>query len=121
MTIDELIERLKECRDELGGDAEVRLMTQQQWPFENAIAGVTSAREICQQEDEEDFDPEGDSEVLYLARRGGHAIREIPVHWANDPNTRVNLLRDSVGSALGLVRIRWRALCGTYATRRTDS
>ena len=66
MNIDELIERLEECRDELSGDAEVRLMTQQQWPFENAIAGVTSAREIRQQEDEEDFDPEGDCEVLYL-------------------------------------------------------
>ena len=30
MTIDELIERLEEYRDDIGGDAEVRLMTQQQ-------------------------------------------------------------------------------------------
>ena len=30
MTIDELIQRLEEYRDALGGDAEVRLMTQQQ-------------------------------------------------------------------------------------------
>lgn len=40
MTIDELIERLEEYRDELGGDVEVRLMTQQSWPFENSICGL---------------------------------------------------------------------------------
>ena len=34
MTIDELIARLEDYRDEIGGDAEVRLMTQQNWPFE---------------------------------------------------------------------------------------
>ena len=39
MTIDELIERLEDYRDELGGDAEVRLMTQSNWPFENDIFG----------------------------------------------------------------------------------
>jgi hypothetical protein len=33
MTIDELIERLQEYRDEIGGDAEVRLMTQQKTLF----------------------------------------------------------------------------------------
>ena len=38
MTIDELIARLEDYRDEIGGDAEVRLMTQQNWPFENSIA-----------------------------------------------------------------------------------
>ena len=42
MTIDELIERLEEYRDNLGGDAEVRLMTQQHWPFENEITGLAS-------------------------------------------------------------------------------
>jgi hypothetical protein len=45
MNLDALIEILSDYRDEFGGDAEVRLMTQQQWPFENRIAGVTSGRE----------------------------------------------------------------------------
>ena len=63
-----------------------------------------------------------DSEVLFLARRAGHAVVEVPVRWANDPNTRVNLIRDSIDSALGLARIRWRAMTGAYdATRRADS
>lgn len=56
-----------------------------------------------------------DTEVLYLARRLGYAVREVPVSWTNDPSTRVNLLRDTVGSALGLVRIRARAVRGAYA------
>ena len=44
MTLDTLIEILTDYRDEFGGDAEVRLMTQQNWPFENRICGVTSGR-----------------------------------------------------------------------------
>ncbi len=55
-----------------------------------------------------------DTEVLYLSRRLGYSVQEVPVRWANDPSSRVNLLRDSVGSALGLVRIRTRALFGAY-------
>jgi hypothetical protein len=40
VTLDELIERLDEYRDELGGETEVRLMTQQNWPFEYELAGL---------------------------------------------------------------------------------
>src|SRR6056297_73451 len=46
MTLDTLIEILNDYRDEFGGDAEVRLMTQQHWPFENDIRGVTSGEEL---------------------------------------------------------------------------
>lgn len=60
-----------------------------------------------------------DTEVLFLARRLGFEVRELPVTWANDPSSRVNLLRDAIGSFLGLLRIRGRALLGRYgaATR----
>jgi dolichyl-phosphate beta-glucosyltransferase len=57
-----------------------------------------------------------DSEVLFLARRLGFEVREVPVRWANDPSTRVRLLRDAVGSFAGLVRIRLRAIAGRYGT-----
>ena len=60
MTIDQLIERLEEYRDLIGGDAEVRLMTQQQWPFENTIVGVCSGEEI---NDAADDDPDDDGDV----------------------------------------------------------
>jgi hypothetical protein len=59
MTINELIERLEDYRDELGGDTEVRLMTQQNWPFENEIVGLASGEEINEPDDDEDVDEEG--------------------------------------------------------------
>lgn len=75
MTIDELIERLERMRDELGGDTEVRLMTQRNYPFENELAGATCLRDIRERDEEEDDgedDPEvfeaegGPAEVVYL-------------------------------------------------------
>lgn len=72
MTIDELIARLEEYRDALGGETEVRLMTQQNWPFENGITGMVSVAEMNDAGDEDDdegegFDPEGNADqVVYL-------------------------------------------------------
>jgi len=65
MTIDELIERLEDYREELGGDAEIRLMTQAHWPFENGIAGLASGQEINDQKEDDDEDVENDH-VVYL-------------------------------------------------------
>jgi dolichyl-phosphate beta-glucosyltransferase len=55
-----------------------------------------------------------DAEVLFLARKLGYAVREVPVPWTNDPSTRVRLVRDAVSSFAGLLRIRWRSLVGRY-------
>ena len=74
MTIHELIERLEEYRDDLGGDCEVRLMTQQNWPFENEITGLASGVEINNGDDEDDEDDDAntacdtvaDGQVVYL-------------------------------------------------------
>lgn len=49
---------------------------------------------------------EFDTEVLYRARRSGLKIREIPVHWRNNPDTRVNAVSDSARMLLGLFRVR---------------
>ena len=54
MTIDELIARLEEYRDELGGETEIRLMTQQNWPFEYDLAGLASGQEINDQADRDE-------------------------------------------------------------------
>ena len=63
MTIDELIARLEDYRDEIGGDAQVRLMTQQNWPFENSIYGLASGAEINDyDEDDQDGDDDDDSD-----------------------------------------------------------
>lgn len=69
MTIDELSERLEEYRDDIGGDAEVRLMTQSNWPFENDIFGLASGQEINDAADEDDANDDGDvdaDQVVYI-------------------------------------------------------
>jgi len=69
MTIDDLIERLEQYRDEMGGSTEVRLMTQQNWPFEYTLAGICSGEEINGEADEDDPDDDGDVDdenVVYL-------------------------------------------------------
>ena len=66
MTIDELIERLEEYRDAIGGEAEVRLMTQQNWPFENEIVGLASGEEINEPDDGEDEDVDEESVVFIV-------------------------------------------------------
>jgi hypothetical protein len=69
MTISELIERLEDYRAELGDDAEVRLMTQSNWPFENGIFGLASGQEINDAADEDDPNDDGDVDadhVVYI-------------------------------------------------------
>ena len=70
MTLNELIERLEEYRVLHGEDCEVRLMTQQNWPFENAIIGLVSGAEIndTDEDDDEDTDDEDVDEdaVVYI-------------------------------------------------------
>ncbi len=69
MTINEMIERLEEYRDTLGGDAEVRLMTQSNWPFENDIFGLASGEEINDSADDQEPNDDGDvdaDQVVYI-------------------------------------------------------
>jgi dolichyl-phosphate beta-glucosyltransferase len=56
------------------------------------------------------FDPE----ILFLAKRHGLRIAEVPVRWAHDPATKVQVLRDSVMMFRELVAIRWNWLLGRY-------
>ena len=73
MTIDELIARLEEYRDALGGETEVRLMTQQNWPFENEITGLASGEEIndaCEGEDDEHDDGDVDEDAVVFIVEG---------------------------------------------------
>jgi len=69
MTIDELIARLEEYRDTLGGETDVRLMTQQNWPFENGITGLASGEEIndaCEGDEHDDNDVDEDAVVFIV-------------------------------------------------------
>jgi dolichyl-phosphate beta-glucosyltransferase len=48
-----------------------------------------------------------DMEILFLARRAGVAIAEVPVLWFNSPDSRVSVARDAVVTLRDLLRIRW--------------
>ena len=67
MTINELISHLEEYREYMGGDAEVRMMTQAAWPFEYDIAGVVSGEEINSDPlDEGDDNDVEDDNIVYI-------------------------------------------------------
>lgn len=62
-----------------------------------------------------------DAEVLYLAQKAGARIKEVPVRWRDDPQTRVKLLRDTLESFFGLLKIRWYDLLGRYNRGSTSN
>jgi len=56
-----------------------------------------------------------DAEILFLALRYGMAVKEIPVTWRNNPETKVRLAVDLPRSLMELIRVRWRWATGGYA------
>jgi glycosyltransferase involved in cell wall biosynthesis len=55
-----------------------------------------------------------DVELLFLARRRGYAIAEVPVLWRYGTETKVDPLRDSLRNLRDVLKVRWNALCGLY-------
>ena len=49
-----------------------------------------------------------DTELLLLSLRAGYRIKEIPVHWEDDPDTRVRILSTAMEDLRGLLRVRFR-------------
>jgi dolichyl-phosphate beta-glucosyltransferase len=56
------------------------------------------------------FDPE----LLFLCRRHGLRIREVPVRWSHSEGSKVKFLRDGIRMFADLVRIRWYSITGRY-------
>ena len=57
------------------------------------------------------FDPE----VLYIARRMGFEVAEVPVVWAHSEGTRLHPFRDGMKMFVDVLHIRWNALTGDYS------
>lgn len=55
-----------------------------------------------------------DVELLFLARRRGYRIAEVPVPWRYGTETKVSPLRDSWRNLTDVLRVRWYALRGKY-------
>jgi len=58
-----------------------------------------------------------DVEILFVARKHGLAVREIPVVWINREDTRVDPLRDASRMLVDLLRIRYYDWAGRYRKR----
>ncbi len=48
-----------------------------------------------------------DTELLLLSLRAGYRIKEIPVHWIDDPDTRVRIVSTASEDLKGLLRVRF--------------
>ena len=56
------------------------------------------------------FDPE----ILFIARKRGYRIDEVPVSWAHDERTRISYLKDGARMLQDIAIVRWNALLGRY-------
>ena len=76
-----------------------------------AFTRVAAHRIFPQQQIERwGFDPE----ILFLARRHGFRVTEVPVAWAHVEGTRISPLRDGLRMFGEVLNVRWNALSGKY-------
>ena len=47
-----------------------------------------------------------DTEMLIIAEKNDYRIKEVPVHWTDDPDSRVDIIRTAYGDLKGLLRLR---------------
>lgn len=55
-----------------------------------------------------------DVELLFIAKKYGYSIKEIPVMWINSTESKVNALKDSIMMFIDLLKIRVNNLRGKY-------
>lgn len=48
-----------------------------------------------------------DSEILIIAEKRGYRIKDVPVHWVDDPDTRVKVVQTAWRDIKGLLRLRY--------------
>lgn len=56
-----------------------------------------------------------DAEILYIARRRGLRIVEIPVAWGHDDRSTIHPLRDGLRMGIETLKVRWNAIVGKYS------
>jgi dolichyl-phosphate beta-glucosyltransferase len=61
-----------------------------------------------------------DVELLYIGRKLGFKVREVSVHWFDNPASKVHVFRDSTQMFLDLLIIRWNDLRGRYSNRKSS-
>ena len=63
------------------------------------------------------FDPE----ILFLARKFGFRVQEIPVAWGHSGGTRISPLADGSRMFVEMLRVRWYDLTGKYGNRYDET
>ncbi len=63
------------------------------------------------------FDPE----ILFLARKFGFRVVEVPVRWGHVGGTRINPLVDGARMFQEMLRIRWNSMAGKYSGSRSSA
>jgi dolichyl-phosphate beta-glucosyltransferase len=58
--------------------------------------------------------PGFDVELLYLGRKLGFRISEVPVVWQHQDSKRVSFIHDAIEGVKELLLVRWRSLTNTY-------
>jgi hypothetical protein len=81
MTIDEMILRLEEYKYEFGGDTEIKLMTQESWPFENRIKGLCSHQELIDVAESDSEEATEETEDCIYIVEGGQIAYGSKLAW----------------------------------------
>ena len=77
-----------------------------------------AALEICKRQKMERFS--FDVEMIYIARKLGYKVREVPIQWFDRPHSKVNALKDSYKMFMDLMKIRINVLKGFYFLNPQD-
>lgn len=72
-----------------------------------------------QKERQDAFTGAFDVEVLFLARKTGFKIKEVPILWKHNETDRVNPVKDSLRMLFDIIKIRVAYLLGQYQTVQT--
>ena len=59
-----------------------------------------------------------DVEVLFLARKMGYKIKEIPVNWTYVDESKVNPLKDSIVNFLDVMKVKYNDIKGVYSLKK---
>ncbi len=62
-----------------------------------------------------------DSELLILAQKCGYPILELPVHWTDDPDSRVRIIRTAWEDLKGLLRLKFGGIAKARRQLRAAS
>ena len=55
-----------------------------------------------------------DVELLYLAKKYGFKVAEVPIEWKYVDTERIQIIKDAFASVYDMLRIRWNDMLGKY-------